>query len=113
MLKGLFAFSAVGAMALTGCSKEPADSSAPAANGAAADVASPSDVPAAFADLSVEDRAAALAQKICPVSGGPLGEMGTPIKVDVNGRDVFICCESCQEPLLKDPDKYLAKLDIE
>ena len=37
--------------------------------------------------------------------------MGTPLKVTVNGRDVFLCCPSCEEPLRKDPDKYFAKLD--
>ena len=68
---------------------------------AAVDASSPSDVPEGFAELSEADRAAALAQKICPVSGDELGEMGTPIKVSVNGRDVFLCCPSCKEPLLK------------
>ncbi len=36
--------------------------------------------------------------------------MGTPRKVDVNGKTVFICCEGCRESLLEEPDKYLAKL---
>ena len=36
--------------------------------------------------------------------------MGTPIKVDVNGQPVFICCAGCRTSLLKDPEKYLAKL---
>ena len=49
-------------------------------------------------------------QKICPVGGGALGSMGTPVKVDVNGKPVFICCEGCEEPLLADPEKHLAKL---
>ena len=39
--------------------------------------------------------------------------MGTPIKVDVNGRPVFICCEGCRESLLAEPAKYLAKLSKE
>jgi hypothetical protein len=63
----------------------------------------------AMAQLSDEDRALATAQGACPV-GGPLGSMGVPIKVDVAGRPVFICCEGCRAPLLKDPEKYLAKL---
>jgi hypothetical protein len=70
-----------------------------------------SDVTAALASLNEADRAAALAQKICPVSDEALGSMGTPIKVSVAGRDVFICCESCRDSLVADPDKYLAKLD--
>jgi hypothetical protein len=69
------------------------------------------DVTAALASLSEADRTAALAQKTCPVSDEALGSMGTPIKVTVAGRDVFICCESCRDSLVADPDKYLAKLD--
>jgi YHS domain-containing protein len=72
---------------------------------------SPSDVSDAMATLSEADRAAALAQKVCPVSDQALGSMGTPIKVTVKGRDVFLCCESCREKLEANPDEYLAKLD--
>ena len=67
----------------------------------------------ALAALSDEDRALAESQKICPVGGGALGSMDTPIKVDLNGRFVFICCQSCEEPLREDPEKYLAKLEKE
>ena len=31
--------------------------------------------------------------------------MGTPIRVDVNGTPVMICCEGCRKGLLKDPEK--------
>jgi len=68
------------------------------------------EVTAAFASLSEADRAAALAQKICPVSDEPLGSMGAPLKVTVEGRDVFLCCEGCKKALEEDPQKYLAKL---
>jgi RND family efflux transporter MFP subunit len=64
----------------------------------------------AFAKLSPADRALAEKQQICPVAEQPLGSMGTPPKVDVNGTPVFICCEGCRGSLLKDPDKYLAML---
>lgn len=64
----------------------------------------------AFAALSPEDHAAAEKQGTCPVSGGALGSMGTPIKVTVKDRDVFICCSGCEEKLKADPDTYLAKL---
>ncbi|MHC4931418.1 MAG: hypothetical protein ACYTGV_04430 [Planctomycetota bacterium] len=63
-----------------------------------------------MARLSPQDRALAEAQKDCPVSGEPLGSMGAPIKVDVKGQAVFICCEGCRKKLLRDPDTYLAKL---
>jgi Cu(I)/Ag(I) efflux system membrane fusion protein len=44
------------------------------------------------------------------VAGEELGSMGTPIKVDVEGQAVFICCEGCRKKLLADPQKYLDKL---
>lgn len=64
----------------------------------------------ALAELSEDDRVLAVAQRICPVTEEPLGSMGAPIKIDVNGKVVFICCEGCREKLLKNPDQYLAKL---
>lgn len=78
----------------------------------ASGAASASDeVTAALAKLNEADRTAALAQKICPVSDEPLGSMGAPLKVTVEGRDVFLCCEGCKKALEEDPNKYLAKLD--
>ncbi len=65
---------------------------------------------AAMAQLSGEDRALAERQKICPVTEMLLGSMGTPIKVDVEGTPVFICCEGCRKGLLAEPTKHLAKL---
>jgi Cu(I)/Ag(I) efflux system membrane fusion protein len=64
----------------------------------------------ALAKLSEEDRNLAIAQKLCPVSDEPLGSMGAPIKLNVNGRDVFICCDGCGDFLKEEPEKYLAKL---
>jgi hypothetical protein len=61
--------------------------------------------------LTEADKALIEKQKLCLVAEEPLGSMGTPIKVTVKGRDVFLCCEGCREAVLKDPDKYLAKLD--
>ena len=53
--------------------------------------------------------AAAIArQKICPVSGKPLGSMGDPVAVDVNGQRLFVCCAGCVNALQADPDKYAA-----
>ena len=65
---------------------------------------------AALANLSPEDRALAERQRMCPVGDYRLGAMGTPKKVEVNGIPVFICCEGCRERLLRDTNKYLAKL---
>lgn len=65
---------------------------------------------AALSKLSEQDRSLVEKQKICPVADYQLGSMGTPIKIDVNGTPVFICCEGCRESLLEEPETYLAKL---
>jgi Cu(I)/Ag(I) efflux system membrane fusion protein len=59
------------------------------------------------------DRAAAAAQRFCPVSESRLGDpgMGVPVKVAVKGRVVFVCCGSCRGPVLADPDQMLAKIE--
>lgn len=49
-------------------------------------------------------------QKICPVTGEPLGSMGAPVRVSVGGKPVYVCCKSCEKPLLRKPDEYLSKL---
>ena len=111
----LFGFVVLGA-GFVGCSKEqapapPAVVEEEVVEEVAVPEVSPADVTDAMAALSETDRAAALAQKVCPVSGETLGGMGTPIKVTVKGRDVFLCCPSCREKLEANPDEYLAKLD--
>ena len=37
--------------------------------------------------------------------------MGTPIRVELNERDVMICCEGCRKSLVNDPEKYYEILD--
>jgi len=64
----------------------------------------------ALASLSPADRAAAERQKVCPVTDEPLGSMGSPLKISLKGRDVFLCCEGCKDALQDDPDAFLAKL---
>lgn len=66
-----------------------------------------------LAKLSATDRAATLKQRVCPVTGAKLGSMGAPPKVVVNGQEVFLCCDGCEEKLREEPDKYLAKLKPE
>lgn len=63
-----------------------------------------------LAKLSAEDAASAEKQHMCPVSGDMLGLMGTPIKVDLDGQQVWICCEGCRQALLEKPAEYLAKI---
>lgn len=68
---------------------------------------------AELAKLSPEDAASAEKQHFCPVSDSMLGTMGAPIKMDVKGHQVWICCNGCKDALLENPDKYLAKLQHE
>jgi membrane fusion protein, copper/silver efflux system len=60
--------------------------------------------------LFAEDRPRAERQKVCPVTNKPLGSMGTPIRVVVSGRVVFLCCDGCEDSLKHEPAKYLAKI---
>ena len=67
-------------------------------------------IEAALAKLSPEDRALAEKQKTCPVTDEPLGSMGTPIKVTVEGREVFLCCKGCEDEIKSNFAKYKEKL---
>ncbi|GIX00793.1 MAG: hypothetical protein KatS3mg111_4125 [Pirellulaceae bacterium] len=63
-----------------------------------------------LAGLAEADRESAMKQHFCPVSDEMLGTMGTPIKVTVEGQDVWLCCDGCKKDLEADPQKYLAKV---
>ena len=85
----------------------------PVANGGGAIAAAPAAAAetSGLDELSAADRKAAEKQKICPVSGEPLGGMGKPYKLTYKGRDIFLCCEGCKAAFQKNPKKYLKKLD--
>ncbi len=61
-------------------------------------------------EATLADAEAIAAQKSCPVMDEPLGGMGAPMKVNVNGKAVYICCAGCAKKLAAEPDKYLGKL---
>jgi len=64
-----------------------------------------------LAKLSPADRKLVLQQRLCVVAdGSPLGSMGPPVKIMVNGEPVFLCCEGCEKSAKKDAQKTLAKL---
>ena len=53
--------------------------------------------------LSKTDRLLIQAQKICPVMGKDLTKMGGPVKAEVGGATVFLCCKGCfGQPLNKE-----------
>lgn len=62
--------------------------------------------------LSTEDRALVDAQEWCVISHDErLGSMGAPLKLDINGQAVFVCCKGCKKSAESNPDKTLAKLE--
>lgn len=71
-------------------------------------------IEAARAKLSPADRALVEAQEWCANStSSRLGSMGTPIKLEVKGQPVFICCDHCRKAVLANPEttlKTVAKL---
>lgn len=65
-----------------------------------------------LAKLSPEDRKAAEAQASCPVlTGSKLGSMGTPVKLTLDGKPVFLCCSGCEGKAAAEPEKTLAKAE--
>jgi hypothetical protein len=63
----------------------------------------------ALESLPPGDREQARRQGPCPVTRKPLGSMGTPVRIEINGRVVFLCCSGCEDRLRSDPARYLAR----
>ena len=51
-------------------------------------------------------KAVEVGNKICPVSGNKIGEMGEPIKYEYKGKIYNLCCPMCVKDFKKDPEKY-------
>jgi hypothetical protein len=65
----------------------------------------------ALAGLSPADRELAIAQRFCPVADDSrLGSMGTPTKIMLDGKPVFLCCEGCEDLAKANPKSILAKI---
>jgi YHS domain-containing protein len=47
----------------------------------------------------------------CPVSGKKLGSMGAPIVLEVEGREVRLCCKGCIKKVKAEPAKYAKAVD--
>ncbi|HEY2827740.1 MAG TPA: hypothetical protein VGJ04_09095 [Pirellulales bacterium] len=66
-------------------------------------------IQANLAKLAPEDRKAAEAQKFCAIqTKNRLGSMGTPVKITIKGKPVFLCCNMCVSKAQASPDKTLA-----
>lgn len=69
-------------------------------------------IQAALVKLSPADREAAAAQRWCPaMPKDRLGAMGTPIKVTIEGKSVFLCCADCKTIAVDNPKATLAKVE--
>jgi hypothetical protein len=99
---------AVGPLVLSGCD---GGTSKPAGRQGVADDGAEK-VAAERAKLSPEDRALVEAQEWCVIQTDErLGSMGPPIKLDIKGQPVFVCCKGCQKKAESDPDATLAKVE--
>jgi len=63
----------------------------------------------ALSKLSPEDRKLAEAQKFCAIATSSLlGSMGPPVKIELSGEPVFLCCKGCINKALRQPEETLA-----
>jgi len=87
----------------------PQASESVATPGVSPDSSPDAEVTEALASLSEVDRALAQSQKFCAVmTDSLLGSMGTPIKIDVKGQPVFLCCKGCKTKAMNDPEATIA-----
>lgn len=104
-----------------GCSNSPLPSKViPATNSQSAIVSAADDEPLLTMDpeeierdlhkLPDELRAAAVQQKICPVTSQLLGSMGVPVTVEHKDRRLFLCCKHCNLIFRKYPQRYISRL---
>ena len=63
-----------------------------------------------IARLPLPEQPLARKQKLCPVTDEPLGSMGLPYKMIINGQHLFLCCEGCESSVQEDPQTALRKL---
>ncbi len=66
---------------------------------------------ATVAKLTAAEEQLVTKQSVCPVTGAPLGSMGQPVIITVDGRQVALCCQGCEGRFVADKEKYFALLD--
>ena len=68
------------------------------------------DSTATLAKLPMEERMAVEAQKYCAINTtGFLGSMGAPLKLEIDGKPVYLCCGGCTKKAQANPAGTLAK----
>ena len=67
---------------------------------------------AAIAKLPAADQPLAEVQLFCPIEDGSrLGSMGTPVKVILEGKPVFLCCKGCEDAARENTKTTLARVE--
>ncbi len=67
---------------------------------------------AMMSKMSAKDRAAAEAQKYCAIANKNfLGSMRAPIKIELDGKPVFLCCKGCIAKAKANPAATLASAE--
>jgi hypothetical protein len=95
--------------ALAGCAGSSAP--APVITPATVTASATDEVAQERAKLAPAERALVETQEWCVVQTDErLGSMGAPIKLDIKGQPVFVCCKSCKRKAEADPDATLAKV---
>jgi uncharacterized protein (TIGR03000 family) len=71
------------------------------------------EITASLGKLAPEDRKTAEAQRFCVIQDKvPLGSMGVPVKLTLNGQTVFVCCEGCEKKARADADGSAQKANV-
>ena len=78
----------------------------------AAQDAGAQEAPAQTTDAQViEEQLPSYPLDTCVISGKPLGEMGEPENIVVDGRLVRLCCGGCEKKVRANPGDAIAKID--
>lgn len=104
-------FALAGSFASTGSSQEQ-PKTAPGQKAAADPKTAAAKLETALSKLPKADRTLADAQRYCPTMDSTrLGAMGTPVKIMIDGKPVFLCCAGCEKDAKADGKKTLASLE--
>lgn len=60
-----------------------------------------------------EEEIVKVGNKICPVSGEKVGEMGDVVQAKYNGKLYNLCCQMCKKDFIKNPEKYSSIAEAE
>jgi YHS domain-containing protein len=66
----------------------------------------------AIDEAVVKEQKASYPLETCPVSGEQLGGMGEAFDLVHGTRLVRLCCKDCVKGFQKEPDKFMAKVDV-